>query len=93
MVSTNYAVGAAYNQPARAASAFTGQQPAVGQQESFTPSAREESVSPQVAYADTAAPSLNPAKMDTSFLTLVAAGVCALVVFSCCCSGNQNGGQ
>lgn len=90
MVNTNFAVAnPAYTQQSRA-SAFTGQQAAAGPQESFQPGSQE-SVSPQVAYADTASPSANPAKMDTSFLTLVAAGVCALVVFSVCCSNGQNG--
>lgn len=89
MVNTSYAVGgAAYAQPSRA-SAGTAPQASAGQVDGYQPGS--ESVSPEVAYADTASPSINPAKMDTDFLTLVAAGVCALVVFSVCCSGNQNG--
>lgn len=91
MVNTSFATSnVAYAQP-RSASAATTPQASVGQQESFVPSSREEAVSPQVAYADTASPSINPARMETSFGTMVLAGVCALVIFSCCCAGNQNG--
>lgn len=91
MINTSFAnQGAAYAQP-RSASATAPQAAASQQQEVFTPGGREEAVSPQVAYADTASPSINPARMETSFGTMVLAGVCALVIFSCCCSGSQSG--
>ncbi|GMU52199.1 MAG: hypothetical protein AMXMBFR33_13450 [Candidatus Xenobia bacterium] len=88
MISTINPAVAGYTQATRA----SGSQPqaASGSQDGYAGSVSDEAVSPKVAYAETAAPNSKAANMETDFLTLVAAGVCALVVFSVCCSNGQN---